>query len=232
MLNIGLLLPMQIVNAAIHYSNQNNISLNSLEGFIRQIIGWREFIRGVYIYKGSIERTTNFWQFHKPIPTAFYTGTTGIEPIDSTIKKLLATGYNHHIERLMILGNFMLLSEYHPNKVYQWFMEMYIDAYDWVMVPNVYGMSQFADGGIMSTKPYISGSNYVLKMSNYKKGTWCEIWDALFWHFLNKQRAFFQSNPRLGMLIKTYDKMSAEKKEQQNSIIEQYIAQVALCTKI
>lgn len=212
MLNIGLLLPMQIVNAAIDYSSKNNISLNSLEGFVRQIIGWREFIRGVYLYKGTQERTTNFWKFNTEIPSSFYTATTGIQPIDTTIKKLLKTGYNHHIERLMILGNFMLLCEFDPNKVYQWFMEMYIDAYDWVMVTNVYGMSQFADGGLMATKPYISGSSYVLKMSNYKKGNWCEIWDALFWNFMNKHRHFFLSNPRLGMLIKTYDKMSEEKK--------------------
>lgn len=213
MLNIGLLLPMQIVNAAIDYASKNNVSLNSLEGFIRQIIGWREFIRGVYVYKGTQERTTNFWKFAKEIPSSFYTATTGIQPIDTTIKKLLKTGYNHHIERLMILGNFMLLCEFNPDKVYQWFMEMYIDAYDWVMVTNIYGMSQFADGGLMATKPYISGSSYILKMSNYKRGSWCEIWDALFWNFMNKHRNFFLSNPRLGMLIKTYDKMSEEKKE-------------------
>lgn len=213
MLNIGLLTPMQIVNAALDYAASHNIPLNSLEGFIRQIIGWREFIRGVYVYKGRQERTANFWQFTKKIPASFYTGTTGIEPIDSTIKKVLETGYCHHIERLMILGNFMLLCEFHPNEVYQWFMEMFIDAYDWVMVTNIYGMSQFADGGLMATKPYISGSSYVLKMSNYKKGNWCNVWDALFWNFMNKHRHFFLSNPRLAMLIRTYDKMSDEKKE-------------------
>lgn len=212
MLNIGLLLPMQIVEAAVQYARVHNVSIHSLEGFIRQIIGWREFIRGVYVYKGIQERTTNFWKFDKDIPSAFYTATTGIDPVDKTIQKVFHTAYNHHIERLMILGNFMLLCEIHPDKVYQWFMEMYIDAYDWVMVANVYGMSQYADGGLMASKPYISGSSYLLKMSNYKKGKWCEIWDALFWHFMNKYRNFFLSNPRLGMLIKTYDKMNSEKK--------------------
>ncbi|MFZ1572803.1 MAG: FAD-binding domain-containing protein [Candidatus Kapaibacterium sp.] len=147
----------------------NDVGLNSIEGFIRQIIGWREFIRGVYVFKGTQERSRNFWNFKNKIPTSFYTGTTGIEPIDNTIKKLIATGYCHHIERLMILGNFMLLCEFDPNEVYKWFMELFIDSYDWVMVPNVYGMSQFADGGLMATKPYISGSSYVLKMSNFKK---------------------------------------------------------------
>lgn len=222
MLNIGLLLPLQIVNATIDYAKKHGISLNSTEGFIRQIIGWREFIRGVYIHKGTQERTTNYWNFSTNISASFYSATTGIEPVDTTIKKLLNTGYNHHIERLMILGNFMLLCEIHPDKVYQWFMEMYIDAYDWVMVPNVYGMSQFADGGMMATKPYISGSNYVLKMSNYKKGNWCAIWDALFWHFMNKHRNFFLSNPRLGMLVKTYDKMSLEKKRSIEVLFENF----------
>lgn len=227
MLNIGLLLSLQIVQAAIDYAVKNNVSLNSLEGFVRQIIGWREFIRGVYMYKGVQERTTNFWQFERKIPSSFYTGSTLIEPIDKTIKKLINTGYNHHIERLMILGNFMLLCEFHPNQVYQWFMEMYIDAYDWVMVTNVYGMSQFADGGLMATKPYISGSSYVLKMSNYKKEKWCDIWDALFWHFMNKQRTFFLSNPRLGMLIKTYDKMTLQKKQSMEQTFNNFIANLS-----
>ena len=222
MLNIGLLLSLQIVHAAIEYANKNSVPINSLEGFIRQIIGWREFIRGVYVFKGTKERTTNFWEFKKDIPTSFYEANTGMEPIDTTIKKLINTAYNHHIERLMILGNFMLLCEINPDKVYQWFMEMYIDAYDWVMVPNIYGMSQFADGGLMATKPYISGSSYVLKMSNFKKGNWCETWDSLFWHFMNKHRNFFLSNPRLGMLIKTYDKMSDEKKNNLNQNFKQF----------
>ncbi|MBN2524551.1 MAG: cryptochrome/photolyase family protein [Bacteroidales bacterium] len=223
MLNVGLLTPLQIVDEAIHYSSKNEVPLNSFEGFIRQIIGWREFIRGVYIYKGTEERTMNFWNFNKKIPASFYDGTTGIEPIDNTIKKVLETGYCHHIERLMLLGNFMLLCEFNPDEVYKWFMELFIDSYDWVMVPNVYGMSQFADGGIMATKPYISGSSYVLKMSNFKKGNWCPIWDALFWHFMDKQRGFFSSNPRLGMLLNMFDKMDEEKKDQHLSIAKKWL---------
>jgi deoxyribodipyrimidine photolyase-related protein len=221
-LNIGLLTPLYIIETTLSFAKENSVSLNSVEGFIRQIIGWREFIRGVYVYKGKQERTTNFWKFNKRIPPSYYNGTTGIAPIDTTIKKVLATGYCHHIERLMILGNFMLLNGFHPNQVYQWFMELFIDAYDWVMVPNIYGMSQFADGGLMATKPYISGSSYVLKMSNYTKGDWCEIWDALFWHFMDTHRDFFLSNPRLGMLIKTYDKMSNDKKERMEKLVAVY----------
>lgn len=213
MLNMGLLTPKQIIDETLAFAETHAIPLNSLEGFIRQIIGWREFIYGVYHSKGTQERTTNFWQFYKPIPASFYQGNTGITPVDEVIKKVLKTGYCHHIERLMILGNFMLLCEFNPDEVYKWFMEMFVDAYDWVMVPNVYGMSQFADGGLMATKPYISGSSYVLKMSHYKKDRWCEVWDALFWNFMNRHRDFFLSNPRIGMLIKTYDKMSDEKKK-------------------
>lgn len=223
MLNNGLLTPSYVIDTTIGYAQINEIPLNSLEGFIRQIIGWREFIRAVYLLKGRKERTKNYWNFHRNIPHSFYDGSTGIEPIDITIKKTIKTAYNHHIERLMILGNFMLLSEFNPDQVYQWFMEMYIDAYDWVMVPNVYGMSQFADGGLMATKPYISGSNYIFKMSDFKKGAWSEIWDAFFWNFMNKHRVFFLRNPRLGMLVHSYDKMSEEKKLGMKKISNKYL---------
>jgi len=212
MLNVGLLTPAQVLHHTLDFASKNDVPLASLEGFIRQIIGWREFIRGVYITKGREERTRNFWGFTRKIPPSFYDGTTGIPPIDDTICKVRETGYCHHIERLMVLGNFMLLCEFDPDEVYRWFMEMFIDAYDWVMVPNVYGMSQFADGGLMSTKPYISSSNYIMKMSDYPKGEWQVIWDALFWRFMDMHREFFLQNPRLGMLVKTFDKMSDDKK--------------------
>lgn len=213
-LNIGLLTPQQVLDRAMDYADKNNTPLNSLEGFVRQIMGWREFIRAVYYREGRKERSTNYWGFNRKIPKCFYEGTTGITPVDDTIKKVLKTAYNHHIERLMILGNFMLLCEFDPDEVYQWFMEMYIDAYDWVMVPNVYGMTQFADGGLMTSKPYISGSNYIIKMSSYKKSEkWTPIWDALFWRFMHEHRNFFEQNPRLGMLLKTLDKQSVEKRE-------------------
>lgn len=226
LINIGLLNPLEVINKAIQYAESNGVPLNSTEGFVRQILGWREFIRGVYEVKGTEERTKNFWNFHRKIPSSFYDGTTGIEPIDDTIKKVLKTGYAHHIERLMILGNFMVLCEFDPDDVYQWFMELFIDAYDWVMVPNVYGMSLFADGGMMSTKPYISSSNYVMKMSNYKKGKWQETWDGLFWTFMNEHRDFFLSNPRLGMLIRTFDKMSPERKNEHFQNAAQFLMQL------
>lgn len=213
MLNVGLITPDVILDRAIAYAQSQDVPMNSLEGFVRQIIGWREFIRGIYVAKGRQERTRNYWGFQREIPASFYTGDTGIAPIDQTIRKVLRTGYCHHIERLMVLGNFMLLCEFHPDAVYKWFMELFVDAYDWVMVPNIYGMSQFADGGFFATKPYISGSNYILKMSDYSKGEWQQVWDGLFWRFMNKQRDFFGKNPRLKMLLGTFDRFPEEKKK-------------------
>lgn len=223
MLNVGLITPRYIIDEALKYAEENDIRINSVEGFVRQIIGWREFMRGLYEKKGIQERTENFWGFDRKIPDSFYDGSTGIEPIDDTIKKVLKTGYNHHIERLMILGNFMLLCEFDPDEVYQWFMEMYIDAYDWVMVPNVYGMSQFADGGLMATKPYISSSNYIKKMSDYGKADWNETWDALFWRFMHVHRDFFAGNPRLNMLLSNLDKMSKDTLDQHLDTAEQFL---------
>ncbi|MDA8547630.1 cryptochrome/photolyase family protein [Flavobacteriaceae bacterium] len=213
LMNVGFISPKKVITESLEYAKKNEIPINSTEGFIRQIMGWREFIRGIYCVKGTYERTNNYWGFKRKIPASFYSGNTGIEPIDISIKKVLKTGYLHHIERLMVLGNFMLLCEFDPDEVYRWFMELFIDSYDWVMVPNIYGMSQFADGGLMSTKPYISSSNYIYKMSDYKKNEWDKLWDGLFWRFMDKQREFFIKNPRLRMLINTFDKMDPIKKE-------------------
>lgn len=213
MLNTGLLTPHQVIRRILNHAEEHKTPMNSVEGFVRQVIGWREFIRGVYQTAGSRQRRKNFWSFKRPVPASFWHATTGIPPVDLTISKVLRTGYCHHIERLMVLGNFMLLCEFDPNDVYRWFMELFIDSYDWVMVPNVYGMSQFADGGLMSTKPYISGSNYILKMSDYKKGPWQNTWDGLFWRFLHVHRDYFAGNYRLGMLIKTFDNMPNEKRQ-------------------
>ena len=228
LLNSGLLTPLYVVSETLKYfqKNEKNIPINSVEGFIRQIIGWREFIRGVYEYKGSYQRTRNFWNFKNKLPNSFWYGTTKIEPVDLTIIKVLNTAYCHHIERLMILGNFMLLCEINPNEVYKWFMTLFIDSYDWVMVPNVYGMSQFADGGVMSTKPYISSSNYLMKMSNYQKGKWQEIWDGLFWRFIVKYKDFFDKNIRLGILLKNYEKMPSDKKKFLMANANQYIRKI------
>lgn len=226
LLNTGLLDPGYIIDRTITYANDNSIPLNSLEGFIRQVIGWREFIRAVYNDKGTHQRKNNFLNHHRKMPASFYSGTTGILPVDDAIKKSKSTAYVHHIERLMVLGNFMLLCEIDPDDVYRWFMELFIDSYDWVMVPNVYGMSQYADGGLMSTKPYISGSNYILKMSNYKQDGWCEIWDALYWNFIIKHRELFAKNPRMSMMVMQVNKMSEEKIQNIKTTAEKFLSQL------
>jgi deoxyribodipyrimidine photolyase-related protein len=212
LINTGLLTPQQVIEASLNYANAQEgtsqaIPINALEGFVRQIIGWREYMRAVYLREGVKIRTSNFWDHQHPMPESLYTGTTGIPPVDHSLAKLKQTAYGHHIERLMVLGNFMCLCEIHPTAVYTWFMEFFIDAYDWVMVPNVYSMSQYADGGILTTKPYISGSNYLRKMSDYPKGEWCDIWDSLYWRFIHKHRAFFEQNPRLRMITGHLDRM-------------------------
>lgn len=223
LLNIGLLTPQLVLEKALSCVDTHKIPLNSLEGFIRQIIGWREYIRIVYEFEGSKQRTKNYWNFSRKIPPSFWNGTTGIEPVDVVIKKALANGYTHHIERLMVMGNFMLLCEFDPDDVYLWFMEMYVDAYDWVMVPNTYGMTQFADGGLMTTKPYISSSNYLMKMGNWQKGPWQQVWDALFWRFMHVHRDYLSNNQRLGMLLKSYDKWPAEKRQEYLATAELFL---------
>lgn len=223
LINVGLLTPKLVLEKSAKYAYANNIPINSTEGFVRQIIGWREFIRGMYELNGSYARTNNHWNFTRKIPPSFYTAETGILPVDEVIKQVLDTGYCHHIERLMVLGNFMILCEFDPDEVYKWFMELFMDAYDWVMVPNVYGMSQFSDGGSFATKPYISGSNYIKKMSNYPNGPWQEVWDGLFWRFMSVYHDTFKKNPRMSMLLNTWERMSESKRLNHMSNAEEFI---------
>jgi deoxyribodipyrimidine photolyase-related protein len=151
-------------------------------------------------------------QHTRQLTADWYDATTGSPPVDDVIRKVQARGYIHHIERLMVIGNIMAVSEIHPDEVYHWFMEMTIDAYDWVMVPNVYGMSQYADGGKMTTKPYVSGSNYILQMSWYQKDVWCDIWDGLYWAFIEKHRTEFAHNPRMKMIVSQLDHMNEDRR--------------------
>lgn len=212
-LNIGLLTPDQIVKAAVKFARQHDVPINSVEGFIRQVIGWREYMRATYEDLGVTMRTTNRWEHHHVMPQCFYDATTGIDPVDDVIERLLKTGYCHHIERLMVLGGFMFLCGLHPDEIYRWFMEMFVDSYDWVMVPNVYAMSQNADGGAITTKPYFSGSSYVRKMSHYPRGEWCDVWDGLYWRWIWLHREELGSNPRWAMMCRMAEKMDDEKRQ-------------------
>ena len=198
--------------------------MNALEGFIRQLIGWREFMRATYVDHGVEMRTTNHWGHHRPMPACFYDGTTGIDPIDDVIGRVLQTGYCHHIERLMVLGGFMFLCEFDPDDIYRWFMEMFVDSYDWVMVPNVYAMSQHADGGLTTTKPYFSGSSYIRKMSNHPAGDWARIRDGLYWRRIGNHVDELAKNPRWAMLCARARKMDPVKMEAHLEVAEDYLA--------
>jgi len=226
LLNIGLLDPRSVVDAVLARGKSRKIPLNCVEGFVRQVIGWREFIRGIYVHFGRRIRTRNFWGFERRMPAAILRGETGIPPVDDTIRRVLQHGWCHHIERLMILGNFMLLCRIHPDDVYRWFMAHFVDAYDWVMVPNVYGMSQFADGGVFATKPYLSGANYILKMSDYRRGPWCATWDGLFWTFIADHRRFFLGNHRMAMLVRTWDKMTAGRQQSHQQAASEFLCRL------
>lgn len=211
LLNIGLLLPEEVLSRAL----EADAPLPSKEGFIRQIIGWREFIRGVYHTRDC---RGNFFSHRNRLTESWYTGTTGLPILDDTIRKVVRYGYVHHIERLMVLGNLMLLCEIDPDEVYRWFSELFIDADDWVMVPNVYGMSQYADGGVFATKPYIASSRYLIRMSTYSRGPWCDVIDGLYWRFVSLHRGLLEKNPRMKMMTSWLDKMEAERF---NFIVEQ-----------
>ena len=211
-MNLGIITPQQIITKAKDYAEANDIPLNSLEGFVRQIIGWREFIRGIYQNFSEKMINSNYWNHNRKLSEAWYTGDTGIEPLDDAIKGALEFGYTHHINRLMVLASIMNMSRIHPSEIYKWFMEMFVDSSEWVMVPNVFGMGTFADGGILSTKPYISGSSYILRMSNFKKGDWCEIVDGLYWKFIEDNKEFFAKNPRLSLMIRALEKLDQERK--------------------
>ncbi len=222
-LNIGLLTPKQVVDRTLAFAAKHDIPLNSVEGFIRQVIGWREFMRATYEDLGVRMRTTNHWSHNRKIPHSFYDGSTGVLPIDNTIERVLRTGYCHHIERLMVLGGFMFLCEFDPDEIYRWFMEMFVDSYDWVMVPNVYAMSQNADGGLITTKPYFSGSSYVRKMSHYKKDDWCDVWDALYWRWIIGHSAELSKNPRWAMMCSMADRMEDSKRARHLTIADEYL---------
>jgi deoxyribodipyrimidine photolyase-related protein len=182
-INIGLLNPDDVIEEALKYKSK--VPLNSLEGFIRQLF-WREYQKYCYIYYNFNNK--NYFGNKKKLTKAWYDGTTGIEPIDDCIKKGFDTAYLHHIERLMVMGNYMNLYGLHPNEGFKWFMEFSIDSYEWVMHQNVYDMVFFVSGGATMRRPYISSSNYVLKMSNYKKGEWSIEWDNLYNKFLKTKK--------------------------------------------
>ncbi len=202
-LNVGLLDPRDVLAGALAVGD--DVPLASLEGFVRQVIGWREYMRATYVLWGRRMRSTNRLGHTRPLAPGWWDADTGLAPVDLVVERVLDHGWAHHIERLMVLGNAMCLLRTDPDAAYEWFMEMFVDAYDWVMVPNVYAMSQFAAGDAITTKPYVSGSNYLRKMSDLPTGEWTDDWDALYWTFVRDHHDAFARNPRSRMVASLYD---------------------------
>lgn len=212
LLNLGLLTPAAVLDAVLQHAREHSVPMNSVEGFVRQVLGWREFVYAIYVRHGATQARQNFWGHNRGLTAAWYEGTTGLPPLDEAIDGARDRAWNHHIQRLMVIGNVMTLAGIHPRAAYRWFMEMYADAYGWVMEPNVYGMALFSDGGIFATKPYICGANYWLKMGDYGRGDWCDTIDGLYWHFIHSNEAVFASNPRLKMALGTLGRMDSERR--------------------
>ena len=212
-LNVGLLTPSDVIDRVLAFARENGVALNDLEGFVRQILGWREFIRGMYRHAGQQMRTANVWDAEKGLADTWYEARTGIFPLDRALNGAIDLAWNHHIERLMVIANLMNLCGIRPSVVYDYFMRYYIDAYDWVMVPNVFGMGLGSDGGLFSTKPYISGSNYLRKMSDYGSGPWCETVDGLFWRFISKHEERLRKNPRLALIVAQSNRIEATRRK-------------------
>jgi deoxyribodipyrimidine photolyase-related protein len=210
-LNIGLLTPLELVRAAERCYYDGTAEINNVEGFIRQVIGWREYMYWQYQRLMPILAGRNYWGSANGLPTFFWTGETRMNCLSQVIQRVLDAGYAHHIERLMLLSNFCLLADIDPDQVYDWFSSAFIDAYAWVMAPNVYGMGLYADGGQIATKPYISSANYINKMSDYclacsfdkhqRTGEQACPFNFLYWHFLLKHQDKLRKNYRMARML-------------------------------
>ncbi len=221
-LNCGLLLPLECVQAAEQAYTDQKAPLNAVEGFIRQIIGWREYMRGIYWLKMPDYAKQNFFDANRKLPGFYWTAKTKMNCLHHCVKETRQNAYAHHIQRLMVLGNFALIAGIDPTHVNAWFLIVYADAYEWVELPNVSGMILFADGGYLASKPYAAGGSYINKMSDYCKNCDYKVkqktgpdacpFNYLYWDFLVRNRDRLASNHRLGMMYKTYDRMGDDKK--------------------
>jgi deoxyribodipyrimidine photolyase-related protein len=229
-MNIKLISPKEVVDSAIeaYHKNPDEIAFHQLEGFVRQIIGWREYMRGIYWLKMPEYATLNYFQHQEKLPEWFWTGETKMNCLKDAIHQSLDYAYAHHIQRLMVTGNFALLAGIHPDEVDAWYLGIYIDAFDWVEITNTRGMSQFADGGIVGTKPYVSSAAYINKMSSYCSGCYYDKnkkvgekacpFNSMYWNFYNKHEDKLGNNPRIGMMYNVWRKMNVDT---QNELLEQ-----------
>jgi len=235
LINIGIITPTYIIKETEKYYNSHNIKIQSVEGYIRQLF-WREFCVLVYLFKHDELESNNFFKHKNKLSKSWYDANTPIELLNNIITKALTYGWVHHIERLMYLGNFMLISEIEPYQVYKWFMELFIDAYPWVMSPNVYGMSQHSSGPVMMKRPYFSSSNYIDKMSSYKKKKdiykkikinnqeyeWYEIWDIVYYNFIGNNYNYLKNNYSTANIANIWNKKSKDEKNNINKIAKRF----------
>ncbi|MDC0864722.1 cryptochrome/photolyase family protein [Rickettsiaceae bacterium] len=222
-LNCGLLLPLECVKAAERAYDQQKAPLNAVEGFIRQIIGWREYIRGIYWLKMPGYSNQNFLEADRRLPDFYWTANTQMNCLRQCVLETKQNAYAHHIQRLMVLGNFALIAGISPKEVNEWFWIVYADAYEWVELPNVSGMILFADGGYLASKPYAAGGSYINKMSDYckdcrykvnkKNGSDACPFNYLYWDFLDRNRKKLSRNHRIGMMYRTFERMDEEKQK-------------------
>lgn len=222
-LNAGLLNPLQVCQAAEQAYKDGNAPLNAVEGFIRQIIGWREYVRGIYFREGPEYTQRNILNHDRDLPAMYWGADTKMTCMSQAVQQTKEEAYAHHIQRLMVTGNFALLAGIAPHAVHEWYLAVYADAYEWVEAPNTIGMSQFADGGIIASKPYVSSGNYIAKMSDYcklcaykvkdKTGPDACPFNLLYWHFLSRHRDHFSNNPRMGQMYATWDRMAKDKRD-------------------
>ena len=232
-LNMGLLTPIEVCRAAQAAWATGHVPINAAEGFIRQIIGWREYIRGIWALKGPDYITSNALDHHAALPALYWGEATKMACLSHAVTQTRDLAYAHHIQRLMVTGNFALLAGVDPAHVHEWYLSVYIDAYEWVEAPNTIGMSQFADGGVVGSKPYVSSGAYIDRMSDYcgscaykvkdKVGEQACPFNLLYWHFLIRHRARFKSNPRMGQMYHTWDKMAAPHREQVIAEADQFL---------
>jgi deoxyribodipyrimidine photolyase-related protein len=221
-MNSKMLSPKEVLDTVIAYyhENETEISLSQVEGFVRQIFGWREYIRGIYWKEMPNYATLNYLENHNKMPDFYWTGKTKMNCLSLAINQSLDEAYAHHIQRLMVIGNFSLLTQLDPDEVDAWYLGVYIDAIEWVELPNVRGMSQYADGGIIATKPYVSSGSYINKMSNNcakchynvkeKFGDKACPFNSLYWNFLDEKKEYFKKNQRMAMMLNLLNKMPAE----------------------
>jgi deoxyribodipyrimidine photolyase-related protein len=211
-LNSGLLGPQQVVDAALKRHATRPVALESLELFIRQILGQREFMRGVSLVGGHELRQSNPLKMTRRLTNDWYNGTTGIPVYDDLVKKVLARGYAHHTERLLIAGTLMTLCEITPTDIHKWFSELFVDSQDWALVPHVYSLSQFADNGTLEGGPYICTSKTLMDKSDYQRGEWVNVWDGLYWRFIEKHRSVLSKNPRMRSVVQRLDRLDPDQR--------------------